>query len=315
MQHAIYAPTIREYSDVKKLVALAQEAERAGYDGFFIWDVLFMERGVPAADSTVALAALALATKRIRLGAMVTPVARRRPWKLAKELATLDHLSGGRMVLGIGLGEPADLEYANVGDDATAKGRAERLDEGLSILDSLLRGKETNFTGKHHRLTNVMAVPACHQTPRVPIWVGASLPANAGIRRSTRWEGLFPISLPAEPVMREDGSFDTAQMWLSPEKFGEIVTRTLDLRNEERRDKTNSPFDLIASGNTSADAPTAVRDKLSGYAASGATWWFEWLDDRAGLYTMQPWNLYAGDRLVKRDARCSCTTSNRYSDA
>ena len=106
MKHAIYAPTLREYSDVNRLVLLAQEAERAGYDGFFIWDVLFMERGASAADSTVALAALALATKTIRLGAMVTPVARRRPWKLAKELATLDHLSAGRIVLGVGLGEP-----------------------------------------------------------------------------------------------------------------------------------------------------------------------------------------------------------------
>ncbi len=284
MKHAIYAPTLKDYADVKRLVELAIEAERAGFDGFFIWDVLFMEQGADAADPTVALGAIAQATTRIRIGAMITPLARRRPWKLAKEIATLDHLSGGRVTLGIGLGEPADIEFGNVGDDATAKGRAERLDEGLEILDPLLRGETVNYTGKHFQIRDTRIAPRCVQRPRVPIWGGAGLPAKAGLRRAARWDGLFPISFPASPVMRDDGSFDTAQMWLDSRKFAEVVQVTLDYRATFNVNRDASGFDFAASGNTRGDSHDQARNKVAAFEAAGATWWFEWLDDRAGTY-------------------------------
>lgn len=284
MKHAIYAPTLKDYADVKRLVELAVETERAGFDGFFIWDVLFMEQGADAADAVVALGAIAQATASIRIGAMITPLARRRPWKLAKELTTLDHLSGGRVTLGIGLGEPADLEFGNVGDDPTAKGRAERLDEGLAILDPLLRGETVNYTGKHFHIRDTRVAPRCVQDPRVPIWGGAALPARAGLRRAARWDGVFPISFPASPVMREDGSFDMQQMWLDPQGFAEAVKTTRDYRIAYNPALDATYFDCVASGNTCGDSDAQARAKIAAFAAAGATWWLEWLDDRVGTY-------------------------------
>lgn len=284
MNHAIYAPTLNDYADARRLVELAVESERAGFDGFFIWDVLFMERGAETADATVALGAIAHATERIRIGAMITPVARRRPWKLAKELTTLDHLSGGRVTLGIGLGEPADLEFGNVGDDATAKGRAERLDEGLEILDPLLRGETVTYAGKHFQIRDTRAAPRCVQHPRVPIWGGAALPARAGVRRAARWDGLFPVSFPESPAMRDDGSFDMTQMWLDPDGFAEVVKATLEYRAAFNPDLDPARFDFAASGDTRGDSDEQAGSKVTAFEAAGATWWLEWLDDRAGTY-------------------------------
>lgn len=283
MKHAIYAPTVNEYADVEALVELAVESERAGFDGFFVWDELFMEPGVPIADAMVALGAVALATERMRIGTMVTPLARRRPWKLAKELTTLDRLSKGRVTLGIGLGEPADIEFGNVGDDATAKGRAARLDEGLAVLAPLLRGETVNYSGEHFRIRDTRVTPACVQQP-LPIWGGASLPAKAGIRRAARWNGIFPISFPESPAKREDGSFDMAEAWLAPEIFAEVVETTLEFRAQLGAGHAPGPFDFVASGDTSKDSAEQARSKLAAYEAAGATWWFEWLDDRAGQY-------------------------------
>jgi alkanesulfonate monooxygenase SsuD/methylene tetrahydromethanopterin reductase-like flavin-dependent oxidoreductase (luciferase family) len=129
VRFGVYVPTFGEY-DVPTLTALARGAEDAGWDGFFIWDHLFWapQQGAPLADTTVALTAIALATERVRFGALVTPLARRRPWKLAKEAATLDRLSGGRLVIGVGLGGRGDLEP--VGETVDEHERAALLDEG-----------------------------------------------------------------------------------------------------------------------------------------------------------------------------------------
>ncbi len=284
MKHAIYASTLRDYADAKRLVELAVASEQAGFDGFFIWDVLFMESGVDAADATVALGAIAQATERIRVGAMITPLARRRPWKLAKEIATLDHLSDGRVTLGVGLGEPADLEFGNVGDDPTGKGRAERLDEGLEVLDSLLRGETVNHAGKHFQIRDTRIAPGCVQRPRVPIWGAAALPARAGVRRAARWDGLFPVSFPESPATRDDGSFDMTQMWLDPEAFAEVVKATHEYRAAATPEAGASSFDFAASGDTRGDSKDRARAKVASFEAAGATWWLEWLDDRAGTY-------------------------------
>jgi alkanesulfonate monooxygenase SsuD/methylene tetrahydromethanopterin reductase-like flavin-dependent oxidoreductase (luciferase family) len=191
MLTGIYVPIYNDYSDPARLVKLATTAESAGFDGFFIYDHLAIEPdgALEVADATIVVAAAAQATSTIKLGPMITPLARRRPWKVAKELATLDHLSEGRVIFGVGLGEPAEVEFATFDEDATAKGRAERVDEGLDLLDSFLRGQRVKHFGKHYKVDGITLLPRCLQQPRPPIWVAAALPAPAGLRRVARWGG------------------------------------------------------------------------------------------------------------------------------
>ena len=139
VRFGISVPNFAEYADPRLLTALAREAEAAGWDGFFLWDHILIERSwrMPMADPWVALAAIAAATERIRLGPLVTPLARRRPWKVARETVTLDHLSGGRTILGVGLGHPPEAEYAAFGEEPDARVRALKLDEGLDVLTGL----------------------------------------------------------------------------------------------------------------------------------------------------------------------------------
>lgn len=263
---------------------LAVEAEHAGFDAIFIWDHLFLDGEPEVTDTTVVLGAIAQATKRIRLGAMVTPVARRRPWKLAKELTTLDHLSSGRVTLGVGLGSTVDLEFGNVGEDESAAGRAERLDEGLAILDPLLRGETVQHVGKHYQVHDTRVSPACVQRPRLPIWAAASLPAHAGLRRGARWDGIFPISYPESAIPREDGSFDVAEMWLNPEAFAEVVKATLEYRAAFDPSASPTDFAFAACGDTRHDSTGEARAKVNAFEAAGANWWLEWIDDRTGSY-------------------------------
>ncbi len=212
---------------------------------------------------------------------MITPVARRRPWKLAKELMTLDRLSAGRITLGVGLGEPADTEYENVGEDGSGKGRAERLDEGLDVLEKFLSAEPVRHDGTHYRVKGALAVPGCVQTPRMPIWGGAALPMQAGMRRASRFDGIFPIEFASEIELRDDGSMDMSATWMAPEGFAELVKTVSELRAERGRDTAG--FDFVASGATDP-ADGAAREQLAAYERAGATWWFEWLDDRAGTY-------------------------------
>lgn len=269
---AIYASILNEYGDPRRLVELAQEAEAAGYDGFFIWDHLALDPlgMVDVADSTVALAAIAQATSKLIIGPMVMPLARRRPWKVAKEIASLDRLSGGRAVYGFGLGFPADVEFAAFGEDASPKGCAERLDEGLEILDRLLTEESVNHTGTHYQVKNTTFAPRGLQSPRPPIWIGASLPATAGLRRGARWDGSFPVKL---PVFSEDEPATRHDWWLSPEEFRGAADSIKELRG------SLSDFALVATGSTEHDDEEKAAAKLADYAAAGATWWLEWIDE------------------------------------
>jgi alkanesulfonate monooxygenase SsuD/methylene tetrahydromethanopterin reductase-like flavin-dependent oxidoreductase (luciferase family) len=190
MQFGLSIPNV---GDPARLVEMATTAEAAGWDGFFLWDHLVLEPGanLVLVDPWVVLGAVAARTSRIKLGTLVTPLPRRRPWKLAKEVTTLDHLSGGRAVLGVGLGAPTE-EFANFGEDADARLRATKLDEGLALVDAFLRGDQVDHEGErftvHARLT-----PAAHQRPRPPIWVAANMPHRRPIERARRWDGIFPL--------------------------------------------------------------------------------------------------------------------------
>jgi alkanesulfonate monooxygenase SsuD/methylene tetrahydromethanopterin reductase-like flavin-dependent oxidoreductase (luciferase family) len=152
MRYAINVPNFGDYADARFVADLARRAEQHGWDGFFVWDHInsAMGRGMPMGDPWVILTAVALATERIRIGTMVTPLPRRRPWKVARETTTLDHLSGGRLILGVGLGTPADAEFASFGEVPDIAERARKLDEGLEVLTGLWGGEPFSFVGEHY---------------------------------------------------------------------------------------------------------------------------------------------------------------------
>jgi len=192
MKFGLDVSTAGKYSDPKTLVELAFEAERAGWDGFFLWDAVFaIPKGLPMADPWMTLSAIAVRTKHIKIGAMVTPIARRHPYKVARETITLDHLSGGRLIFGVGLGYHA-LDFEAFGLEADPRIRGEKLDEGLEILTGLWRGKSFSFHGKHYTINDVKFLPRPCQKPRIPVWVAGYWPNRRPFRRAARYEGVLP---------------------------------------------------------------------------------------------------------------------------
>ncbi len=132
MLHAIFLPIFGELAEARTMAQLAASAEEHGWDGVFVWDhIQYRSPADLAGDPWIAMAAMACATERIRIGPMVTPVTRRRPQKLARETASLDILSGGRLTFGVGLGSDGSDEQTTFGETDDARALAARLDEGL----------------------------------------------------------------------------------------------------------------------------------------------------------------------------------------
>jgi len=197
VHHAIYLPPIGAFGEVHVLVDLAAAAEEAGWDGFFLWDHIQYEVPVPLADAWVSLSAIAVSTSTIRLGPLITPLPRRRPWKVAREAATLDHLSRGRLVLGVGLGIDVWREFGSFpgeADDDTE--RAELLDDGIEIITRLWSGELTNFRGRRLSVDGAQFLPRPVQQPRIPIWSAALWPSSrpGPIRRAARCDGVIPFT-------------------------------------------------------------------------------------------------------------------------
>ncbi|MBV9856552.1 MAG: LLM class flavin-dependent oxidoreductase, partial [Streptosporangiaceae bacterium] len=190
MRFAINVPNFGDFADPGTFAELARRTEASGWDGLFVWDHVVHHKDVrrDIADPWILLTAAALATSRIRLGTMITPVARRRVSKLAREVTTLDRLSGGRMVLGAGLGAPLEDEYATFGEPSEPRVVAARLDEGLTALDLLWSGEPVSFRGEHVVVDGVTFRPVPVQRPRVPVWVGGYWPNKAPMRRAARWD-------------------------------------------------------------------------------------------------------------------------------
>jgi alkanesulfonate monooxygenase SsuD/methylene tetrahydromethanopterin reductase-like flavin-dependent oxidoreductase (luciferase family) len=201
MKRGISIPNFGSYADVRETARLAARAEAGGFDGFFVWDHIHNTGWAPggppaplrAADPWILLAGIALATETIRIGPMVTPLPRRRPWKVARETVTLDHLSGGRLTLGVGLGFPADDEYERFGEPHGDVERAELLDEGLEVLTKLWSGEQVSFAGKRYQVDGVQFLPRPMQEPRIPVWCAGMWPGTGPFRRAARWDGVFPI--------------------------------------------------------------------------------------------------------------------------
>lgn len=194
MRFGLSVPIFGEFGDVRRLADLAAQAESLGWDGFFTWDHLV--HPWPGAgrtvDSTVVLTAVALATERVKFGPMVIPLARRRPAKIARELATLDHLSGGRLILSVGLGD-APQEFDNLGEASDHRTRAEMLDEALEVVTGLWSGERIDHEGRFYTARDAQFDPPSVQQPRIPVWVGGTWPRKGPLRRALRWDGYVPL--------------------------------------------------------------------------------------------------------------------------
>ena len=258
MFFGVSLPPFGKFGDVRNLARLAATAEEAGWDGFFIWDhVIFDPTFHPMVDPWVALAAIALQTKRLRIGAMVTPLARRRPWKVARESVSIDLLSEGRLILGAGLGDPVQWDFGFFHEEQDARIRAQKLDEALDIITGLWGGETFSYHGKHYQLEAVRFEPTPVQTPRIPIWIGGGWDKSRPQQRAARYDGFIPLKF---------GSNLTLQEW-EPIKRNISGYRALE-----------GPFDFVHSGNTPGDDPDAAIETIRPYEELGITWWLENVD-------------------------------------
>jgi alkanesulfonate monooxygenase SsuD/methylene tetrahydromethanopterin reductase-like flavin-dependent oxidoreductase (luciferase family) len=205
VQRAIHIPPFGELADVRVLGDLAGEAEEAGLDGVFVWDHIARppERKLAAADTTVALASIAQRTHRVRFGALVTPLTRRRPQKFAREMVSLDQLGDGRLVVGVGLGVNSGGELERFGESADQRVMAARLDEALDIVTALWSGVEVVHRGEHFTVDGITFTPTPVQS-RIPIWVGARSPRSGPMDRAARFDGIVPDTGPFEAVAMLD---------------------------------------------------------------------------------------------------------------
>lgn len=196
MRSGLFLPLFGELAEPAVVAGLAAEAEAAGWAGVFVWDHIQYRSPVTAvADPWITLAAIATRTEQVTLGPMVTPITRRRPQKLARETVSLDRLSGGRLVLGVGLGADTSGELSAFGEDTEPRRLGQRLDEGLELLEALWSGDQVRHRGEAFMAEGVQFLPMAVQQPRIPVWVAARYPHRAPLRRAARYEGLFPIEL------------------------------------------------------------------------------------------------------------------------
>ncbi|MBK7896561.1 MAG: LLM class flavin-dependent oxidoreductase [Candidatus Promineifilaceae bacterium] len=239
--------------DARTVADLAQTAESANWDAIFVWEPVW---GI---DAWVSLTAAAMVTERIRLGTMITPISRMRPWKLASETATLDNLSGGRVILGVGLGA-VDTGFHAFGEVTDRQTRAELLDEGLDILTGLWRGQPFRYEGKHYQVAecDFLPPPPPVQQPRIPIWMVGAWRWPKSMARVLRYDGLLPNVLDAEKNHQP----------LTPAAVADMAAFI-------QAEKPNEPFELVVEGETPGDKPDEAAGVVRPFAQAGATWWLE----------------------------------------
>lgn len=303
MKYAIYTPNCWSFASASALADLARRAEDSGWDGFFIWDHLLIAADIPVVDSQIALASIASATSPTgleRIGSLITPLARRRPWKVSREVAALQELAEGRLVVGVGLGQPPEYEFSNT-EIGSPPERGAALDDALELLRAFWTGQEVTWQRpvERHRWATQrpeVSAPPFLPTPEPvpPIWVGGAIyrddpdgeravvmnrdtyePETVArttaqptrpFRRAARFDGLFPIGMP----------WDNAQ----PIRPGEL-RRTVELAFPEGEPPT--AFDVVTCGRTyGPDAPVSIAS-LEEYVQAGATWWLEAPPDLATL--------------------------------
>lgn len=248
--------------ELHALAELAEVAEGSGWDGVFIEDYIVYQGqwDTPTYDPWVLLAAMAARTRHVRLGTMVTPLARRRPWKVAREAVTIDHLSGGRLIVGAGGGDPKDPTFERFGEETDARRRARMLDEALEVLAGAWSGEPFTYDGQYFRVRDVTLLPRPVQRPRIPIWIGGQWPLRGPVKRMVRWDGCCPYkSGPGEP-------------W--EDMIAEDV-RAIRTAAGERHG--NRPFEISVGGRRRQRDWEAERAHIRSVADAGATWWTEYV--------------------------------------
>jgi alkanesulfonate monooxygenase SsuD/methylene tetrahydromethanopterin reductase-like flavin-dependent oxidoreductase (luciferase family) len=261
LRFSINIPNFGDFADAETVAKVASAAEAAGWDALFVWDHVVHDKRYERSfgDPWMLLTAAALATTLIKLGPMVTPVPRRRPQQVARQVSTLDNLSGGRVIFGAGLGGPIEDEYASFGEPTDQRVLAERLDEGLHLLDRYWSGEAVTHDGRHYRVDDVTLRPTPVQRPRVPVWIGGFWPHRRPMRRAAAWDGAIPLFLSATHG--------------HPPPAGEARDLVAYV-HAHREDDPSRPFEIVLGG-ASPPGAAAARDLLGPLVEAGATWWDE----------------------------------------
>ncbi len=237
------------HGDAADVAEMAAIAEETGWDAIFVWE------GIYGVDAWVSLGAAAMRTSTLRLGTLLTPVSRRKPWELAGQIATVDRLSAGRVTLSVGLGA-LDSGFAEFGEVCDRRTRAELMDEGLEIMSRLWTGEPVGFEGRHYTLTPSTFPSIRHvvQQPRPPVWCVGALGSPKSMSRAMSWDGLLPQVV-------EDGKARQATLEELIAARPSILAQTGD-----------RPFDIVVEGSCQEHSPAA-------WYEAGATWWIESLWD------------------------------------
>ena len=273
LRYGLNLPNGGACGDARTLAELAHLAEASGWDGVFLEDYIVWQghQDVPTYDPWIALAAMALRTERIRLGTTVTPLTRRRPWKVARETVTLDHLSNGRLILGIGLGDvgdnvATDPSFTHFGEVTNGRQRGKMLDEALDVLVGLWSGQPFSYQGEYYHVSEVTLLPRPVQRPRIPIWIGGGWPLRGPTQRALRWDGS---------CMYKHTYGGHWQDW-TPDNV-----RSLKALVDSRR-AASTPFDIALGGRHRDDDWEKDRALIASLAEAGATWWIEYLPPQMG---------------------------------
>lgn len=256
MRFGLFLPPFAELADAKVVASVATLAEDAGWDGVFLWDHMLARPGTAVADAWITMAAIAVATTRIRFGAMVTPLPRRRPWVLARQMATLDQLSNGRLVGGIGLGDDGWSEFSSFGEEVDPVVRGEVLDELLALLRLFLSGQDVHFDGRHFTVKSSAFLPRPQQDP-LPVWGAVRWPRRKPLARIATLQGCFPI-------------FDGPGPPRAPDAADILAIR-------EALDTLGAPpeMDIVVRIAIAEDDASTVRDTVAALTNAGVTWILE----------------------------------------
>lgn len=257
LSFGVFLPPFAELAEPANVVEVARATEEAGWDGLFLWDHMLAVPGMAVADAWIAASAVACATERIRIGMMVTPLARRRPWVVARQAVTIDRLSGGRFVAGVGLGDDGWGEFSSFGGEAVDPGERGRvLDESLEVLRAFWSGEPVEYEGERVAVHSAAFLPRPLQDP-LPVWVACIWPHRRPLARAARHQGCFPLLPQGDPPLFPDAA-DVA-----------AVRRSLSAEGAA------AGVDIVCRGATGLVPEAERAPRLAELEEAGMTWWLD----------------------------------------